>query len=59
MQVEIIQQDINTYNAVESFESFESRINKSLAINEENEIETIDVQFLVKDNRMYAIIKTK
>lgn len=60
MDIEIIEQGINTFGAIEDFESFEIRINKSIQLTiEELEKEIIDVVFLVKDNRMYAIIKSK
>jgi hypothetical protein len=60
MDIEIIEQGINTFGKIEDFESFENRINKSIKITvEECERKIIDVVFLVKDNRMYAIIKSK
>jgi hypothetical protein len=60
MDIEIIEQGINNFGKIEDFESFENRINKSIKITvEECEREIIDVVFLVKDNRMYAIIKSK
>lgn len=60
MDIEIIEQGINPFGTLEDFESFELRINKSIAITiNEIEKEIIDVVFLTKDNRMYAIIKSK
>jgi hypothetical protein len=60
MQVEIIEQRVNGMNRVEDFLSFENRINNAVIMTEvECEREIIDVVFLVKDNRMYAIIKSK
>lgn len=60
MQVEIIEQQVNGMNRVEDFESFENRVNRAVIMTEvECEREIIDVVFLVKDNRMYAIIKSK
>lgn len=60
MQVEIIEQQVNGMNRVEDFISFEDRVNNAIAVTElECEREVVDVVFLVKDNRMYAIIKSK
>jgi hypothetical protein len=60
MDIEIIEQGINAFGKIEDFESFEFRIYKAIQLTvEELEKEIIDVVFLVKDNRMYAIIKSK
>lgn len=62
MFIEIIYREQNEFGTLESLESFEHRINKSLLYNKENDIDVSDVVFIQSKeqskDRLIAIIKT-
>ena len=62
MFIEIIYREQNAFGTLESLESFEHRINKSLLYNKENDIDVSDVVFIQSKQQskdiLIAIIKT-
>lgn len=62
MFIKIIYREQNEFGTLESLESFERRINKSLLYNKENDIDVSDVVFIQSKeqskDRLIAIIKT-